>query len=977
MANNIQRNRGRPENYKFDRGGQPTEFGPYIGTVMNNIDPTRSGRLQVWIEQFAGDDPMDSSLWRTVSYIPPFYGVTPKNNASGSTGVGSYEGNQQSYGMWFTPPDIGVQVICFFVAGDPNQGYYLGCVPDPGVTHMIPAIGASRRFATQNADQKTQADFADTKQLPVVEINQDNPAINDNPRFFDQTKPVHSYVFSILANQGLLADYIRGPISSSAQRESPSSVFGVSTPGRAIYQAGITDTEIKRRLDSGALKVEDLRVEGRRGGHSIVLDDGDLRGRDNLIRIRTAKGHQITMSDEADCFYFIHANGQSWIEMGSEGTVDVYSTNSVNIRSQGEINLHADKNININAGEALNIRAKNTYVESLNNLTITGVNDFLMYSKQRIAMRSDGAVNIDSARAGWRSSGAMILRGSRIDLNGPTPDSVTAPKPIVDFRLDDTKFVPGKGWQIEPASLETIVTRAPTHEPYPYHNRGVPVQVQVVSTAPPPAKPPVAKALASAQNVPVVSAKPNIATTGTIGSVPAGTAAGGAAAAAVAQAQTAAGATAQQAAQNAVGQAQAQLSSVAVQAQNAAQQAASSAAGAAGSAVGIDAAKVLATPVATAAIGNLDRAQVTGLVAQARTAVDQAAGAVSVDKGIGQYGFNPSQLEASGLLKPGTVSNLENINPGAPTAADIAEAQRINSQGGDVTPEQVARNRKTNEFLSSPLAWTGKGGATNLDSVLSNPDLQTQVQQQLMSNSLTGLQTSGLATGAEVPKDLGAMVQSATKFGVDTVTGFVKGITPPGLTGLVAGTIKSAQFATDFITNKLGEFTSLERRADAVANTVDRGVVDQAVTSSLGNPKIPAPQFSPQEREPDVPSELDAPRQEFDAVVTAASEFLQQAYDRFNTLLTEAIALQEQGSVTVAEVEAFGARRDSAREFYNSQRASKLTPVNTAAKALPQSLRSEAGIQVDSITTRIRVVIGLADSVKAIYEELKQRVGLG
>ena len=50
MAENTQRSRGRASNYKFDRGGQPAEGGPYIGIVVNNIDNTRGGRLQVAIE---------------------------------------------------------------------------------------------------------------------------------------------------------------------------------------------------------------------------------------------------------------------------------------------------------------------------------------------------------------------------------------------------------------------------------------------------------------------------------------------------------------------------------------------------------------------------------------------------------------------------------------------------------------------------------------------------------------------------------------------------------------------------------------------------------------------------------------------------------------------------------------------------------------------------------------------------------------
>src|SRR5690606_8916131 len=104
---------------------------------------------------------------------PPFYGSVMQSGTN--VGVGDYIGNSQSYGMWFTPPDIGTQVICFFVAGDPNQGYYMGCIPDPGVNHMIPAIGASKNFDLSKSKDKSY--FSNAKQLPVTEINVENEEI--------------------------------------------------------------------------------------------------------------------------------------------------------------------------------------------------------------------------------------------------------------------------------------------------------------------------------------------------------------------------------------------------------------------------------------------------------------------------------------------------------------------------------------------------------------------------------------------------------------------------------------------------------------------------------------------------------------------------------------------------------------------------------------------------------------------------------
>ena len=66
--------------------------------------------------------------------------------------------------------------------------------------------------------------------------------------------------------------------------------------------------------------------------------------------------------------------------------------------------------------------------------------DFTIYSQDKIAVKADGSLALDSKTAGWLSSGAMKLKGSRIDLNGPAPEPVQALKPITEYELDDTKF---------------------------------------------------------------------------------------------------------------------------------------------------------------------------------------------------------------------------------------------------------------------------------------------------------------------------------------------------------------------------------------------------------------------------------------------------------------------------------------------------------------------------------------------------------
>ena len=254
---------------KPDAGGANIRSVPVFGVVKNNIDPIRSGRIQVYISDFSGDDPDDSKTWVTVSYMSPFYGAVEPT--ASNTGFGTFKTNSSSYGFWNSPPDIGTTVICVFINGDMNYGFYIGCVPQPEALYMVPAIGAASNVVP-NAGEA--AGLAGATKLPVTNINTNNKSIANDPGFLDKPKPVHSYVASIMAQQGIVRDPVRGVISSSAQRESPSRVgWGVSTPGRPIYSGGLTDETIGNAAKSGNQK-QTMQVIARRGGHSIVMDDG-------------------------------------------------------------------------------------------------------------------------------------------------------------------------------------------------------------------------------------------------------------------------------------------------------------------------------------------------------------------------------------------------------------------------------------------------------------------------------------------------------------------------------------------------------------------------------------------------------------------------------------------------------------------------------------------------------------------------------
>jgi hypothetical protein len=386
---------------------------PYIGIVKNNLDPTRCGRVQVFIPEFGGN-PDDQSNWRTVSYASPFMGHTSTEYNQNDTPdtKNAFGDVSHTYGMWMVPPDIEVEVIVLFIAGDPMRGYWLACVNSNLSRHMLPGMASSTNVDLANASNGVNQSYNLGNAAPVVEFNENVPANKTNPNFYNFPKPIHETQYAILKTQGLNQDSTRGTISSSSQRETPSHVFGISTPGRPINDPA-TDPTYLTKLNNGTLTEEYYKVKSRKGGHTFVMDDGAVLGADQLVRLRTAAGHQILMHDTEETIYISHAKGNSWVELTKDGSINVYSDAGINLRSKGDINIHSDKNINMNA---------------------------------------QGNINM-------RTHGNAVMLVTNAVSNSTTINS-----------LPDTEFNILTGtWQASANAISSIVTVAPTHEPF---NRG-------------------------------------------------------------------------------------------------------------------------------------------------------------------------------------------------------------------------------------------------------------------------------------------------------------------------------------------------------------------------------------------------------------------------------------------------------------------------------------------------------------------------
>ena len=483
--------------------------GPFLAEVTNHLDPTYMGGLEVALIKGIPNSTKLQGETYVVRYLSPFAGNTSIRHEG--TNSSDFNDVQKSYGFWAVPPDIGTTVMVIFIDGDPNQGYWMVCVSDVFQNHMVPGIAASKQVAvTEEQRRKYGTDY-----LPVAEFHKSSKKL-ENPNVERFAKPVHPFA-DRLVQQGLLLDTARGVTSSSARRETPSGVFGISTPGPLDDSPGAKRGKIGYEGNAQA-------PVSRLGGSSFVMDDGDVNGQNELVRIRTRTGHQILLHNSQDLIYIGNSKGTTWLEMTSMGKIDIYAADSISIHTEADFNFRADRDINIEAGRNIHMRAgKNmeTNVVGYNYLVIDGdqkisvrgSHDKTIGASSKItvgagydveaganinfsaegavSLASEGNINLGTAATlNLGANGNVLVSGSNVHLNGPSagaPNIATSAEPPPDlplFSLPDKQV--SYGWSdgkfYNTGTIKTIMQRVPTHEPWPQHENVNPTKFSPAAT---------------------------------------------------------------------------------------------------------------------------------------------------------------------------------------------------------------------------------------------------------------------------------------------------------------------------------------------------------------------------------------------------------------------------------------------------------------------------------------------------------------
>ena len=489
-----------PANYEIDPG-------PYLATVVSHLDPVYMGALRVNLKLPVSQTSEFQSGSIIVNYCSPFFGSTSAKFEGNDSS--NFDDVQKSYGMWMVPPDIGCTVMVMFVGGRVNEGYWFGCIPDKYQNHMVPGIAASQYSAMTEAQLRQYG----TRNVPVAEFHKGSRDISvPNPDIF--TKPVHPFA-DRLVQQGLLIDDVRGVTSSSARREAPSNVFGISTPGPVDLTSPKKIAGFVQDGTGISLPVSRL------GGHQFVMDDGDKDGKNELFRIRTRTGHQILLHNSSDLIYIGNSKGTAWIELTSNGKIDMYAEDSVSIHTMNDFNFLADRDVNIEAKRDMNISVGGNYhMDVANNYTLNvgqaGVltfgSDIDIDSGSTISMTAAGDTHIKSssifvsasgevsttAGGDWKvsagssniTSGEHRETAGTIHMNGPGAIAASAASaantaealPLFSLpnRLSDRGWASSQFYKAE--DIMSIMKRAPTHEPWDHHENINPQQFSPNST---------------------------------------------------------------------------------------------------------------------------------------------------------------------------------------------------------------------------------------------------------------------------------------------------------------------------------------------------------------------------------------------------------------------------------------------------------------------------------------------------------------
>jgi hypothetical protein len=345
-------------------------------------------------------------------------------------------------------------------------------------------------------------------------------------------------------------------------------------------------------------------------------------------------------------------------------------------------------------------------------------------------------------------------------------------------------------------------------------------------------------------------------------------------------------------------------------------------------------------------IGSMTTGQVTGVLAQAKNLVGQAASVVTDAKGLGAYGFDAKQLESAGILKPGI--------------AALAAA------GSSFT-----------NIIKSPAAFTGKDGIKSASDLLNSLPKQDAIQQTLMAKGVSELSAVGVPTNLLSGQGLAGMALNAAK-SVPDAAAFAQKLPIPGdaqgaITDAFNKNVRDGAFAANFSAAKVPAEFKAEVVPAPASDTVNRDTVDAASARVVGNEKVPEPNYGPTP-----PAAVDD-NAYFDKFANLYSDVINNHINPVGRILNEVEsqldALEARQNITQEEWTRVDGQYTAMRQRYNTTSRAKIKEVQDLAEtATPTQFKAIKPTSLDKLDALILYIVNTATSLKARLKALAAKI---
>lgn len=396
MATNNSKQFAQTQDVRFD----PTFM--QLATVMDNRDPTHTGKLKVWIQGSQSErDSKDS--WIEASYLAPFAGRTP-----GIPGASSYQQYPKGYGFWAVPPDVGCTVAVMFKQGRIFEAYWFACLYDDRMNTMVPGMAT-----------EVQPNSGYDMPIPVTDYDRNTLQTNLEEKYPNVP------MIEGLKKQNLLYDEEKGCANRSSTRQTTSTVYGMTSPrgNSFILDDGYTDAEL-----NAPTWADDPDGYQDTQFNNPVNDTSVGSRKNEGIVLRTRSGAQLLLSEATGDVLLINRDGTARIEFTGDGDISIHCDKNINIRSGLDINFNAGGSINYDVGKDMQWRVNgNTKLDLVGTLDTKVGSQVVINAGADLRLVTAASLRTQSGSSTNITSGSMtaITAGSTVDITGSSGVNIT------------------------------------------------------------------------------------------------------------------------------------------------------------------------------------------------------------------------------------------------------------------------------------------------------------------------------------------------------------------------------------------------------------------------------------------------------------------------------------------------------------------------------------------------------------------------